>query len=59
MSKATASTSAGRPPPSKQQKLDFGAKQVSGAELKKLVGWYIVEEMLHFNMVDSPCLVPQ
>ena len=53
-SKATASTSAGSPPPPRQQKLDFGAKQVSGGELKKLVGRYVVEEMLHLNTVDSP-----
>ena len=53
-SKATASTSAGGPPPPKQQKLDFSAKQVSGGELKKLVRWYVVEEMLPLNTVDSP-----
>ena len=53
-SKATASASAGGPPPPRQQKLDFGAKQVSGGELKKLVGRYVVEEMLHLNTVDSP-----
>ena len=52
-SKATASSSPGGPPPPKQQKLDFGAKQVSGGELKKLVGWYVVEEMLPLNTVDS------
>ena len=50
-SKATASTG---PRPPKQQKLDFGAKQVSGGELKKLVWRYAVEEMLHLNKVDSP-----
>ena len=33
-SKASASTSAGGPSPLKHQKLDFGAKQVSGGELK-------------------------
>ena len=33
--------------------LDFGAKQVSGVELKKLVRWYVVEEMLPLNKVDS------
>ena len=54
VSKATASTSAGGPPPPKQQKLDLGVKQVSVGELKKLVGQYVVEEMLHLNMVDSP-----
>lgn len=43
-----------RPPPPKQQKLDFGAKPVSGEELKKLVGQYVVEEMLPLNTVDSP-----
>ncbi|CAL9692113.1 unnamed protein product [Knipowitschia caucasica] len=43
---------AGGPPPRKQQKLDFSA--VSGGELKKLVGHYIVEEMLPLNTVDSP-----
>ena len=32
----------GGPPPPKQQKLDFGAKPVSGGELKKLVGQYVV-----------------
>ena len=47
-----ASTSAGGPPPPKQQKLDFGAKQVSGGELKKLVTQYVVEEMLHLNTGD-------
>ena len=52
-SKATVSTSAGGPPPPKQQKLDFGAKQVRGGVLKKLVGRYVVEEMLPLNMVDS------
>ena len=51
---ARASTSAGGPPKPKQQKLDFGAKQVSGGELKKLVRQYVVEEMLHLNTVDSP-----
>ena len=34
--------------------LDFGAEQVSGGELKKLVMWYDVEEMLPVNTVDSP-----
>ena len=53
-SKAKASTSAEGPPPPKQQKLDFGAKQVSGGELKKLVWWYVVEEMLHLNTVHLP-----
>ena len=53
-SKAKASTSAGGPQPPKQQKLDFGAKQVSGGALRKVVGRYVVEEMLHFNTVDSP-----
>ena len=38
-----------RSPLPKQQKLDFSAKQVSGGELKKLVRWYVVEEMLHLN----------
>ena len=38
-SKATASTSAGGCPPPKHQKLDLGAKQVSGGELKKLFEW--------------------
>ena len=52
-SKATVSTSAGGPPPPKQQKLDFGAKQVSGGELKRLVGSYVVEEVLSLNTVDS------
>lgn len=33
---------AGGPPPPKQQELDFGAKPVSGGELKKLVGQYVV-----------------
>ncbi|KAG1925936.1 zinc finger BED domain-containing protein 1-like [Pimephales promelas] len=42
------------PPPLKQQKLDFGAKPVSGGELKKLVGQFVVEEMLPLNTVDSP-----
>ena len=51
-----ASTSAGGPPRTKQQRLDFGAKQVSGGEFKKLVGRYVVEEMLPFNTVDSPSL---
>lgn len=51
--KSTASTSTGGPPPTKQQKLDFGAKPVSGGELKKLVGRYVVEEMLPLNTVDS------
>ena len=50
---ATASTSAGVPPPPKQQKLDFGPKQVTGEELKKLVGHCVVE-MLHLNTVDLP-----
>ena len=50
-SKAMASTSAGGTPPPKQQMPDFGAKQVSGGELKKLVGWYVYE-MLHLNTVD-------
>ncbi len=45
---------AGGPPPPKQQKLDFGAKPVSGGDLKKLVGQYVVEEMLPLNTVDSP-----
>ena len=45
---------AGGPPPPKQQKLDFGAKPVSGGELKKLVGQYVVDEMLPLNTVDSP-----
>ena len=56
VSKATASTSAGGPPPPKQQKLHLGAKQVNGRELKKLVGWYVVEEMLYLNTDDSPSL---
>ena len=47
-------TNAGGPPPPKQQKLDFSAKLVSGGELKKLVGQYVVEEMLPLNTVDSP-----
>ena len=46
-SEATASASAAGPPPPKQQALDYGAKQVRGGELKKLVGQYVVEEMLH------------
>lgn len=33
---------------------DFGAKPVSGEELKKLVGQYVVEVMLPLNTVDSP-----
>lgn len=45
---------AGGPRPPKQQKLDFGAKPVSGGELKKLVGQFVVEEMLPLNTVDSP-----
>ena len=45
-------TSAGGPPPPKQQKLDFGAKHASGGELKKLVGRYVVVEMLPLNTVD-------
>ena len=53
-SKTSVSTSAGGPPPPKQQKLDFGAKQVSGGELKKLVGQYVVEEMLQLNTAVSP-----
>ena len=53
-SKATASTSAGAPPAPKKQKLDFSAKQVNGGELKKLVGRYVVAEMVHLNTVDSP-----
>ena len=44
LSKATVLISAKGPPPPKQQQLDFGAKQVSGGELKKLVGWYVVEQ---------------
>ena len=55
--KATASTSEGGPPPPKQQKLDFGAKQVSGGELKKLVRLFVGEEMLPLNTVDSPSRV--
>ena len=50
--KATTSASAGGP--TKQQKLDFGAKPVSQGELIKLVGRYVVEEMLPLNTVDSP-----
>ena len=53
-SKVTASTSAGSPLPPKQQKLDFGAKHVSGGELKRLVRRYVVEEMLHLNTVVLP-----
>ena len=53
-SKAIASTFAGGDPSPKQQKLDFGAKAVSGGELKKLVGRYVVEEMLPLNTVESP-----
>ena len=53
-SKATASTSAAGPPPPKQQKLNFGAKKVNEEELKKLVGKYVLEEMLYLNTVDSP-----
>ena len=53
-SKATASTSARGPPPPTQQKLDFGAKQVCGGEFKKLVGRYVVEEMLPLKTVDCP-----
>lgn len=49
-----ASTSARGDPPPKQHKLDFSAKAVSGGELKKLVGRYVVEEMLPLNTVDSP-----
>uniref|UniRef100_A0A3Q2P448 HAT C-terminal dimerisation domain-containing protein n=1 Tax=Fundulus heteroclitus TaxID=8078 RepID=A0A3Q2P448_FUNHE len=41
------------PLPAKQQKLDFGAEAVSGEELKKLVGKYVVEEMLPLNTIDS------
>ena len=41
------------PRPSKQRKLDFGVK-VSGAELNRMVGNYVVEEMLPVNTVDSP-----
>ena len=51
--KATSSTSAGGPAPPKQQKLDFSAKQV-GESWIKLVGWYVVEEMLHLNKGESP-----
>ena len=54
VSKAIASTFAGGDPSPKQQKLDFGAKAVSGGELKKLVGRYVVEEMLPLNTVESP-----
>ena len=36
VSKATVSTSAGGPPTSKQQKLDFGAKQVSGGRVEEV-----------------------
>lgn len=39
------------PRPSKQRKLDFG---VSVAELNRMVGHYLVEEMLPVNTVDSP-----
>ena len=44
--------------------MDFGAKQVSGGELKKLVRRYVVEEMLHLNTVDSlllsrPCCLTE
>ena len=53
--KRRAANAGGGPPPTpKQQKLDFGAKPVSGGELKKLVGQYVVEEMLPLNTVDSP-----
>ena len=45
---------AGGPRPPKQQKLDFGAKPVSGGELKKLFGQFVVEEILPLNTVDSP-----
>ena len=56
LSRELCSTSAGGPPPPKQQKLHLGAKQVNGRELKKLVGWYVVEEMLYLNTDDSPSL---
>ena len=46
--------SAGGPPPPKQRKLDFGSKPISGGELNKLVGQYVVEEMLPLHTVDSP-----
>ncbi|ROL42975.1 hypothetical protein DPX16_23733 [Anabarilius grahami] len=49
---------AGGPRPPKQQKLDFGAKPVSGGELKKLVGQFVVEEMLPLNTVDSRNKIP-
>ena len=41
-------------PTTQTTKLDFGAKQVSGGELKKLVRRYVVEEILPLNTVDSP-----
>ncbi|CAB1439860.1 unnamed protein product, partial [Pleuronectes platessa] len=44
---------AGGPPPPKQQKLDFGAKPVSGGGLKKLDGQYVVEERLPLNMIPT------
>lgn len=47
-------TGEGGPRPSKQRKLDFGVKPVSGAELNRMVGHYVVEEMLPVNTVDSP-----
>ncbi|KAI2647786.1 E3 SUMO-protein ligase ZBED1 [Labeo rohita] len=52
--KQRAVTAAEGLPPPKQQKLDFSTKPVSGGELKKLVGQYVVEEMLPLNTVDSP-----
>ncbi|KAE8298870.1 hypothetical protein D5F01_LYC03379 [Larimichthys crocea] len=41
-------------PSPKQMRLDFEAKPTSGAELNRLVGRYVVEEMLPVNTVDSP-----
>lgn len=47
-------TNAGGPTPCKQRKLDLSSKPLSGAELTRLVGQYVVEEMLPVNTVDSP-----
>ncbi|TKS67766.1 hypothetical protein D9C73_000910 [Collichthys lucidus] len=41
-------------PSPKQMRLDFETKPTSGAELNRLVGRYVVEEMLPVNTVDSP-----
>ena len=42
-----------RSPTTQTTKAGLRGKTISGGELKKLVGWYVVEEMLHLNMVDS------